>query len=77
VPGEPVCGVAVGVVAADVVAHGRVEVGVSFGLSIAAGAGWLNERRRTKSEREELRRVRARLKQLESTVEEYERSLED
>lgn len=52
------------------------DVKLSFGLSIAMGAGWANERRRTKSERAELKRVRARLDQLESTVEEYQRSLE-
>lgn len=53
-----------------------MNVKISFALSIATGAGWANERRRSKSQRNDLKRARARLKELEGTVEAMTEGLE-
>lgn len=54
-----------------------LNVTISFTLSVAFGAGWANERRRTKSQRTDLKRARERLKELESTVEAMRDGLEE
>lgn len=47
-------------------------VTASFALSLVCGGGWANERRRSRSQRAELERVRARQQTLESTLAELE-----
>ncbi len=48
------------------------SVTLSFTLSLAMAGGWANERRRSRSQREELARVRRRQETLESTLGELE-----
>lgn len=55
----------------------NTNVQISYAAAVGAGAGWANERRRTKSQRSDLKRARERLKELESTVEEYTKTLEE
>lgn len=53
------------------------NVQISYTATAAATVGWANERRRTKSQRDDLKRARVRLKELESTVEEFSKTLEE